>query len=129
MPDSKYLGPAEIEVTSFHGITPGVSTRDDVEKKWGKPKESRKLDNGLMQLYAVDPFPRVEVAYGSDNKVLSLIIRFQHGFAATQVAEQLELLKVQPVLVSNELGEVLGQSYPERGVLFSLRLPPTRARR
>ena len=72
-----------------------------------------------MQLYSVDPFPRVEVAYSGDNKVTSLVIRFERGFPAAQVAEQLELSKVQPVLVSNELGEVLGQSYPERGVLFS----------
>ncbi len=119
VPESKYLGPAEIEVTSFHGITPGASTRGDVEKAWGKPKDSRKLDGGLMQLYSVDPFPRVEVAYAGDNKVTSLVIRFEHGFPAAQVAEQLELSKVQPVLVSNELGQVLGQSYPERGVLFS----------
>ncbi len=119
VPDSKYLGPAEIEVTSFHSITPGASSRDDVEKAWGKPKDSRKFDIGMMQLYSVDPFPRVEVAYSSDNKVTSLVIRFEHGFPSAQVAEQLELSKVQPVLVSNELGEVLGQSYQERGVLFS----------
>ncbi len=119
VPDSKYLGPAEIEVTSFHGITPGTSNRDDVEKAWGKPKDSRKLDTGMLQLYSVDPFPRVEVAYSADNKVSSLVIRFQRGFPAAQVAEQLELTKVQAVLVSNELGEVLGQSFPERGVLFS----------
>ena len=119
VPDSKYLGPAEIEVTSFHGITPAVSTRADVEKTWGKPKDSRKLETGLMQLYSVDPFPRVEVAYSGNNKVASLVIRFERGFPSAQVAEQLELTKVQPVLVSNELGEVLGQSYPERGVLFS----------
>jgi tetratricopeptide (TPR) repeat protein len=119
VPDSKYLGPAEIEVTSFHSITPGTSTRADVEKTWGKPKDSRKLDNGLMQLYAVDPFPRVEVAYSSDNKVTSLVIRFERGFPSGQVAEQLELSRIQPVLISNELGEVLGQSFPERGVLFS----------
>ncbi len=119
VPDAKYLGPAEIEVTSFHGITPGASTRADVEKAWGKPKESRKLDVGLIQLYSVDPFPRVEVTYSGDNKVTSLVIRFERGFPSAQVAEQLELSKVQPVLVSNELGEVLGQAYPERGVLFS----------
>ena len=119
VPDSKYLGPAELEVTSFHGITPGASTRDDVEKAWGKPKDSRTTSAGLMQLYAVEPFPRVEVAYSGDNKVTSLVIRFEHGFPAAQVAEQLELAKVQPVLVSNELGEILGQCYPERGVLFS----------
>jgi len=119
VPDSKDLGPAEIEVTSFHAITPAVSTRDDVEKTWGKPKDSRTLETGLVQLYSVDPFPRVEVVYAGNNKVASLVIRFERGFPAAQVAEQLELSKVQPVLVSNELGEVLGQSYPERGVLFS----------
>jgi tetratricopeptide (TPR) repeat protein len=119
VPDAKYLGPAEIEVTSFHGITPGTSTRDDVEKAWGKAKQSKRLGSGLMQLYSVDPFPRVEVAYAGDNKVTSLVIRFDHGFPSGQVADQLELSKVQPVLVSNELGEVLGQAYPERGVLFS----------
>ncbi len=117
--DSKYLGPVEIEVTSFHGITPGASTHDDVEKTWGKPKESRDFGNRVIQLYAVDPFPRVEVSYSADNRVTSLVIRFQHGFPSAQVADQLELSKVQPVLVSNEFGEVLGQSYPERGVLFS----------
>ena len=118
VPDSKNLGPVEIEVTSFHSITPGVSTRRDVEKAWGKPKQSRRLDAGLTQLYSVDPFPRVEVTY-ADEQVTSLVIRFQRGFPAAQVAEQLELTKVQPVLVSNELGEILGQSYPERGVLFA----------
>ena len=79
IPEAKYLGPAEIEVTSFHGITPGASNHDDVTKAWGKPKQSRKLDAGSMELYAVDPFPRVEVAYSNDNRVTSLVIRFQRG--------------------------------------------------
>ena len=35
------------------------------------------------------------------------------------MAQQLELTNVRPVLVSNELGEILGQVYPERGVLFA----------
>lgn len=118
VPDAKYLGPVEIEATGFQGITPGASTRADVEKTWGKPKQWRKLDSGLVQSYSVDPFPRVEVAY-SGEKVASLVIRFDRGFPSAQVAEQLQLSKVQPVLISNELGEVLGQSYPERGVLFS----------
>lgn len=118
VPDAKYLGPVEVEVTSFHGITPGVSKREAVEKSWGKPKESKQQDNSLVQLYSVDPFPKVEVGYSAD-KVTSIIIRFDRGFPSGQVAEQLDLSKVQPVLVSNELGEVLGQAYPERGVLFS----------
>ena len=74
-----------------------------------------------MQWYSVDPFRRVEVVY-SGEKVTSLIIRFDRRFPASQVAEQLsqlESMKVQPVLVLNEMGEVLGQAYPERGVMFA----------
>ena len=121
VPEAKYLGPAEIEVTSFHGVTPGASTRAEVEKNWGKPKQSKSVDGGAVQWYVVDPFRRVEIVY-SGEKVTSLIIRFDRGFPAGQVAEQLgqlELTKVQPVLVLNELGEVLGQAYPERGVMFA----------
>ena len=121
VPEAKYLGPAEIEVTSFHGVTPGASTRAEVEKNWGKPKQTKGTDGGAVQWYAVDPFRRVEIVY-SGEKVASLIIRFDHGFPAGQVAEQLsqlELTKVQPVLVLSELGEVLGQAYPERGVMFA----------
>lgn len=118
IPEAVNAGPVEIEITSFHGVTPGVSTREEVEKAWGKPKEVRTQDNLTMHLFSVKPFPHIEVSYLA-NKVASVIIRFDKGFPAETVAQQLDLLKVQPVLVSNELGEILGQSYPERGVLFS----------
>ena len=34
-------GPVSIEAASFKGVTPGVSTKEDVEKAWGQPKEDR----------------------------------------------------------------------------------------
>jgi tetratricopeptide (TPR) repeat protein len=123
VPEAANAGPAEIEATSFHGVVPGVTTQAEVEKAWGPPKEVRKQDGVLVQLFSVTPFPRVEVAYGGE-KVASIIIRFDKGFAAETVAQQLELAKLQPVFVSNELGEILGQSYPERGVLFSFEAAP-----
>ncbi|MGA2616247.1 MAG: hypothetical protein ABSF26_01480 [Thermoguttaceae bacterium] len=118
IPDPKNAGPVELEVTGLHGVTPGLSTQEAVEKAWGKPKESRREGNVLMQLYSVAPFSRVEVSYVSD-KVASILVRFDRGFPAGQVAEQLDLIKVQPVLVSNAYGEILGQAYPERGVLLA----------
>ena len=47
-----------------------------------------------------------------------MVIRLNHTFPAAGVAQQLELSNIRPVLVSNELGEILGQAFPERGVLF-----------
>ena len=90
-----------------------------MEKAWGKPKQTAQADGAPVQLYSVEPFKRVEVQY-ADGKVSSVVIRFDHPFPADAVAKQLDLAAIRPVPVSNEMGEVLGLSYPERGVLFSL---------
>lgn len=113
-------GPTDIEAASFNGITPGASTLAEVEKAWGQPTQTREHNGLVVQQYRVAPFERVEVVYpkGAD-KVASIVIRLEKSFPAEAVARQLELHKLRGVLVSNELGEILGQAYPERGVLFS----------
>jgi len=119
IPEEPADEPVEIEAASFNGVTPGVSTMADVKKAWGVPKEMRKQPQGtVVHLYAVDPFDQVETSFYQD-KVTSIVIRLNQAFPADAVARQLALSKIRPVLVSNEKGEVLGQSYPERGVLFS----------
>lgn len=118
IPDPINAGPVEIEAASFKEVTPGISTREDVERAWGAPREVRKQGTMLVQLYSVEPFDRVEVSYFQD-KVSSIVIRFDKAFPANVVAHQLALNNIRPVLVSNELGEILGQVYPERGVLFA----------
>ncbi|MBN2474650.1 MAG: tetratricopeptide repeat protein [Pirellulales bacterium] len=111
-------GPVAIEPASFKGVVPGATTMAEVETAWGPPKEINKQGAVLMGLYAVEPFDHVEVSY-AENKVASVIIRFDRSFPANAVAEQLELNNIRPVLVSNDVGEILGQVYPERGVLFA----------
>jgi tetratricopeptide (TPR) repeat protein len=108
----------EIEAATFNGVSPGTSTLEEVEKAWGKPKETRTQDDLLVHQYRVEPFERVDVVY-ANNKVASIVIRLEKSFPAEGVARQLELSGLQPVLISNELGEILGQVYPERGVVFS----------
>lgn len=107
----------QIDPASFNGATPGVTTLDKLQAAWGKPKQVANQGGAEIHLYAVEPFERVEVAF-ADNKVASIVIRLQKVFPAKAVAEQLDLTKVQPVLISNDLGEILGQAYPERGVVF-----------
>lgn len=118
IPDAMEGGPVSIEAASFKGVTPGVSTKEDVEKAWGKPKETAQVNSLLVYLYSVEPFRRIEVNFDG-NKVASVVIRFDRPFPADGVAKQLDLATVRPVLISNELGEVLGLAYPERGVLFA----------
>jgi tetratricopeptide (TPR) repeat protein len=118
IPASPEGEPVAIEAASFKGVTPGVSTKEDVRKAWGQPKDSTQQNGSPMELYSVQPFDRVEASYAND-KVASVIIRLGHSFPAEGAAKQLDLARVRPVLVSNELGEILGLSYPERGVLFA----------
>jgi tetratricopeptide (TPR) repeat protein len=109
--------PVEIEATSFKGVAPGTSTEADVAKAWGQPKKSTQINGALVQLYAVDPFKRVEVNY-TKQKVSSIVIRLDRGFSVDAVTKHLDLASIRPVIVHNESGEVLGQAYPERGVLL-----------
>jgi tetratricopeptide (TPR) repeat protein len=117
-PDAKNLDPVEIDPTSFKGVTPGTSGPADVQQAWGQPKQVRKQGKQTFELYAVQPFSQVEVSYQAD-KVAAIVIRLDHTLSVDGLAGQLDLAKVQPVLVSNELGDILGQAYPERGVLLS----------
>lgn len=118
VPDPLDAGPPVIEAASFKGVTPGVTTLAEVQKAWGAPQEMTRQDGMLIHLYSIEPFDRIEVSYFED-KVVSVVVRFHRAFPAPTVAEQLELRNIVPVLVSNELGEILGQVYPERGVLFA----------
>jgi len=118
IPDPQQSGVVEIEAASFNHVTPGVSTLADVQKAWGAPKEIANRDSVVLQLYSVGPFEKVEVSFFQD-KVTSIVIRLNQSFPANAVAEQLQLSAIRPVFVSNALGEILGQAFPERGVLFA----------
>ncbi len=118
VPDPRASGPVEIEPASVNGIVPGVSTMEEVQKAWGPPKDTAVRDGHTVHLHAVPPFDRVEVSY-SQNRVASIVIRLNQPFPAAGVAEHLQLTAMRPVLVSSALGEIIGQSYPERGVAFN----------
>lgn len=116
--DPDEVPPVAIEATSFKGVAPGTSTKEDVLKAWGKPKKTSKANGVLVQLYSIEPFNRVEVNYAGD-KVSSVVIRLERPFPAETVVKHLDLAAIRPAVVVNELGEVLGRAYPERGVLFA----------
>ena len=123
IPEGVPTGPVEIQTASFNKITPGISTADDVQKLWGPPKQVKSQGGMVVHLYKVEPFEHVEV-FLAQGKAASIVIRLSRAFPADGVAQQLALANLRPVLVSNALGEILGQSYPERGVLFSFEPAP-----
>ncbi len=117
-PEAQDDAPVTIEAASFKGVIPGTSTKEGVEKAWGRPKNSTEAGGDLVQLYSVEPFKRVEVHYAG-GKVSSIVIRFDRTFPAEAVAKQLGLSAIRGVSIRNDLGETLGLAYPERGVMFA----------
>ncbi len=118
IPEQKLVGPPNIEAASFKGVTPGVTTFEQLEQAWGAAREIRTVGRQKVLLFAVGPFEQVEVAVGGD-KVGSIVIQLEKPFPAGAVIKQLQLSNVSPVFISNELGDVLGQAFPERGVMFA----------
>jgi tetratricopeptide (TPR) repeat protein len=118
IPDAQEGPPVPVVAASFKGIVPGTSSKTDVEAAWGAPKRATSVHGGLVELYSVQPFKRVEVHYAGGS-VSSIVIRLDRWFPVNAVAKQLDLTAIRPVLVVNELGEVLGRAYPERGVLLA----------
>lgn len=118
IPDPQAGDPVEIEAASFSGITPGVSTFAEVQKAWGEPKGSANRGSLQVYLFSVGPFDKVEASF-FQGRVTSIVVRLGKPFPADAVAKQLQLSAIRPVFVSNALGEILGQSFPERGVLLA----------
>lgn len=117
-PDAAVDGIIEIQTASFKGVTPGETKLAVLQEQWGSPKQMAAQNGQPVYLYSIDPFESIEVSV-SDDIVTSVIIRLQQPVPAVPLAEQLKLQEIRPVLISNELGEILGQSYPERGVMFA----------
>lgn len=106
-----------VDPASFNGILPGVSTMEDVRKVWGEPTARAEQDGDLLHLYEVGLFSRVETHF-RDGKVVGIVVHLEKAYPAKLVAEHLQLHNVRPVLVSDPQGMVIGQAFPEKGVLF-----------
>jgi tetratricopeptide (TPR) repeat protein/HAMP domain-containing protein len=118
IPDQQPAGPPKVEAASFKGVTPGETTGEQLQEAWGMPQEVRTAGRQKLYLFSVGPFQRVEVAVG-DGTVLSIVIQLDKPFPSGAVTKQLQLGNIRPVFISNELGDVLGQAFPERGVMFA----------
>jgi tetratricopeptide (TPR) repeat protein len=116
--------PSEVAAASLNGIQPGTSTIDDVAANWGTPTEVSARGRRIERVYNLAPFQQVTAAF-DDDIVTSIVVDLGEPFAVDLVGRQLGLAKFRPILVRDEAGEVLGQAYPERGVLFNFSVGET----
>ena len=108
-----------IDPASFRGVHPGKTTRAEVEKSWG-PGEAFSQDDGTAGLvWKIEPFERVELAL-EDEVVASISIKLADPVTVADLARQLEIADLRTVSVLDEQGAVIGEVYPERGVILAM---------
>lgn len=106
---------APIQVASFNGATPGVTTRAELLRTWGQPMSN--AASGSKLVYAVDGFSAVTVTLVAD-RVESLRVELPQPVRPDTLTNKLGLAGVRPAVLSDAAGVALSTAFPERGVTF-----------
>jgi len=109
----------DVRVTSFLEIEPGATTEQTLLESWGPPAGKVAAGKGEVLTYHRPGFTKIDFAV-EGGKVASIAIHMQQKFSVSEVVKQLDLTDVRPVPIPAETGELLGQAYPERGVVLGL---------
>ena len=109
-----------IDPASFRDAFPGKTTREEIETAWG-PGEAFEREDGAKGIYwIVEPFERVEVSI-KEGVVDSIRIKLAEPVALQTLAAQMEIDDLRTVSVLDENGVSIGEVFPERGVVVSLK--------
>jgi tetratricopeptide (TPR) repeat protein len=104
-----------IQVASFNGATPGVTTRAEVLRDWGQPA----ADAGTALVYELEGFPSVAISLKGDV-VETIRVELAGPADAALLTEKLGLSDVRPAVLFDEIGAV-ATCFPERGVTYNHR--------
>jgi tetratricopeptide (TPR) repeat protein len=107
-----------VEASRLKGIQPGTSSVAEVRLAWGMPVKVENHPDRVEHEYVLPPFARVETVFFRD--VVSVIVVYlAQPVPVADARLQLALTDIEPAAVFNEKSELLGEVYPERGVLLS----------
>ncbi len=118
-PVASPTGPARasIDPVSFQGVRPGHTTREELHEEWGQPQQVERIPGGARETYPSEAFEHMRVTVLEDV-VDSLTLKLKQPMAIDAIVEKLHVIDVEPVEVFDDKGRLLGQAYPERGMLF-----------
>jgi len=111
---------ASIETAKFNEIQPGISTHENLVEAWGESTEIIEHEDGSSTLvYEIPSFKQVDVSVDKTGIVSGIIIHLAKPITIEHVSKELGIGALQAVPIPDQYGEILGQAYPERGLLFS----------
>jgi len=109
-----------IDPASFRGVMPGRTTREEIETSWGPGEAFIREDDAKGLFWLMEPFERVEVTL-ADQVVDSVRIKLAEPVSLRQLAAQMEIGDLRTVSILDENGVSIGEVFPERGVVISVK--------
>jgi len=109
-----------IDPASFRGVHPGKTTGDELQASWGAGEPFTREDGTRGFFWKIEPFERVEVTVDGDI-VSAIRIKLAEPVAVGDLAKQLEIADLRTVSILDEQGVSIGEVFPERGVIFSVK--------
>jgi tetratricopeptide (TPR) repeat protein len=106
------------EPVKFQGISVGKTSKHELITAWGEPADTLETNDGMVLLYRKAPFKAVEALLDAGEVVSTIKVTLATPLGSKELAEQLSLDHIDPVTVSDDTDQPLGQAFPERGVLF-----------
>ena len=108
-----------IETAVIQGVSPGVTAAEQLFRLWGEPEQETVLGSEVVQLYSMEPLNHIEVTLRG-GIVRSIVIQLETPFPEEDVRSSLysELLKSKAVQIPDEEGGIIGEIFPEKGVMF-----------
>ena len=106
-----------MEVTALEGIRPGTSTKEDLLKLWGTPTEVRKLHGTVTYKYRLKDSSRATVSL-TKGIVSTIVVQIDPPSDPQDLITTLGVDKISSIEVADEDGQILGEAFPERGLLF-----------
>ena len=109
----------KIDAASFNGVQPGKTSAAELIQLWGDGKVTSEVGaTEEVRSYKLDSFPRIDVTL-VDETVKSIVVQLAKPVGTATLAKQLQIADVRPVNIPDDSGQLLGQAYPERGVLLT----------
>jgi len=109
--------PIKSEVLSFHGITPGISTRINVLRTWGDPRSESTKSAELK--YRFEKLKSVYVRFDG-NVVDAIVVELPKLLPIERLISNLGMENIRSTLLTDADGVSVARTYPERGVELRL---------
>ena len=108
-----------IETAVIQGVSPGLTSIEQLTLHWGDPRLETVVDDKIVRLYSMEELNHIEVTLRG-GIVRSIVVQFDTPLPERDVRSSLqsELLRSKPVLIPDETNEIVGEIFPERGVMF-----------